>query len=91
MTNTTRLKPHRLHIESIKYVKAKAQADLLNKIMDFLELFMKNKSNDKNFLDKCNFQKILNKIIQISKEKKLIIIDEKIKKILSLNENNTTN
>ena len=64
---------------------------LLNKIMDFLELFMKNKSNDKNFLDKCNFQKILNKIIQISKEKKLIIIDEKIKKILNLNENNTTN
>ena len=36
LTNTTRLKPHRLHIESIKYVKAKAQADLLNKIMEKL-------------------------------------------------------
>ena len=36
LTNTTKLKPHKLHIESIKYVKAKAQADLLEKIMDNL-------------------------------------------------------
>lgn len=32
LVNTTKLKPHKLHIESIKYVKAKAQADLLKKI-----------------------------------------------------------
>lgn len=32
LVNTTKLKPHKLHIESIKYVKAKAQADILKKI-----------------------------------------------------------
>lgn len=36
LVNNTKLKPHRLHIESIKYVKAKAQADLLKKIDDML-------------------------------------------------------
>lgn len=32
LVDTTRLKPHKLHIESIKYVKAKAQAEFLKKI-----------------------------------------------------------
>lgn len=32
LINNTNLKPHRLHIESIKYVKAKAQADILERI-----------------------------------------------------------
>lgn len=36
LVNKTKLKPHKLHIESIKYVKAKAQADILKKIMDEL-------------------------------------------------------
>lgn len=36
LTNTTKLKPHKLHIESIKYVKAKAQADILEKLMEQL-------------------------------------------------------
>ena len=36
LVNTTKLKPHKLHIESIKYVKAKAQADTLEKIYDNL-------------------------------------------------------
>ena len=35
LVNTTNLKPHKLHIESIKYVKAKAQANLLEKLEDF--------------------------------------------------------
>lgn len=34
LVNKTKLKPHKLHIESIKYVKAKAQADILKSIMD---------------------------------------------------------
>ena len=34
LVNKTKLKPHKLHIESIKYVKAKAQADILKEIMD---------------------------------------------------------
>jgi len=33
LVNTTKLKPHKLHIESIKYVKAKAQADILEGLM----------------------------------------------------------
>ena len=36
LVNETNLKPHKLHIESIKYVKAKAQAEMLQKIQDIL-------------------------------------------------------
>ena len=36
LINETNMKPHALHIEAIKYVKAQAQADILNKIYDKL-------------------------------------------------------
>ena len=36
LTNTTKLKPHKLHIESIKYVKAGAQAKILENLMNEL-------------------------------------------------------
>ena len=36
LVNETNLKPHKLHIEAIKYVKAQAQAELLQKIYDKL-------------------------------------------------------
>ena len=36
LTNNSNAKPHKLHIESIKFVKAKAQADILKSIMDEL-------------------------------------------------------
>ena len=36
LVNKSNAKPHKLHIESIKYVKAKAQADILKKINDNL-------------------------------------------------------
>ncbi len=36
LVNNTKLKPHKLHIESIKYVKAKAQADILKRIEEYL-------------------------------------------------------
>ena len=42
LVNETNLKPHKLHIEAIKYVKAKAQAELLQKIYDKI----KNKKKD---------------------------------------------
>ena len=32
LVNTTKLKPHKLHVKAIKYVKAKAQAEILKKI-----------------------------------------------------------
>ena len=34
LVNETKLKPHSLHIEAIKHVKAKAQAETLNKIYE---------------------------------------------------------
>ena len=36
LINTTKLKPHELHVEAIKYVKAEAQAAILEKINDYL-------------------------------------------------------
>ena len=36
LVNKTNLKPHNLHMEAIKYVKASKQAEILNKIMDVL-------------------------------------------------------
>ncbi len=36
LINTTKLKPHELHVEAIKYVKAEAQAAILEKINDNL-------------------------------------------------------
>ncbi len=36
LVNNTCLKPHNLHIETIKYVKAQAQAEILKKIQDKL-------------------------------------------------------
>lgn len=36
LVNSTNLDPHRLHVESIKYVKAKAQAEILSNIYDNL-------------------------------------------------------
>ncbi len=42
LVNTTNLKPHKLHIETIKYVKAKSQAEILFKIQDKLTEEEKN-------------------------------------------------
>lgn len=36
LINETNMKPHKLHIEAIKYVKAKSQADKLNEIYEML-------------------------------------------------------
>ena len=36
LIETTKLKPHKLHIEAIKYVKAQAQAEILEKLQDIL-------------------------------------------------------
>lgn len=42
LINRTNLKPHKLHIESIKYVKAQAQAEFLQKIYEDLTEEEKN-------------------------------------------------
>lgn len=36
LVGTTKLKPHKLHIETIKYVKAQAQAEILKNIEEML-------------------------------------------------------
>jgi len=36
LVNTTKLNPHKLHIETVKYVKAKSQAETLKKIYEEL-------------------------------------------------------
>lgn len=36
LINESNLKPHKLHIEAIKYVKAKSQAETLNRIYEIL-------------------------------------------------------
>ena len=36
LVNTTNQKPHKLHLNAIKYVKADAQADILKRITDYL-------------------------------------------------------
>ena len=57
LVNKTKLKPHKLHIESIKYVKAKAQADILKEIMDKLtddekEIVRRARNAENNHLPK---------------------------------------
>lgn len=42
LLNTTKMNPHKLHIESIKYVKAKAQAEILEKLMSILTIDEQN-------------------------------------------------
>ncbi len=37
LINETKLKPHELHIKAINYVKAKTQAEMLNKIYEELD------------------------------------------------------
>lgn len=36
LVETTKLNPHKLHVETTKYVKAKAQAETLERIMKYL-------------------------------------------------------
>ena len=62
LVNTTNLKPHKLHIESIKYVKAQAQSELLNKLYDYLtkeeqDIVRRARNTQNHHLPKnCNVQ-----------------------------------
>jgi hypothetical protein len=53
----------------------------MNKVMDFYLILIKYKKNDIAFLKKINFKRNIEKIKTVSKEKHLIIIEEKLKKI----------
>ena len=62
LINQTNLKPHKLHIESIKYVKAQAQSELLNKIYEDLyeeekDIVRRARNTQNHHLPKnCNVQ-----------------------------------
>lgn len=36
LVNNSKMNPHKLHVESIKYVKAQAQAEILEELQEFL-------------------------------------------------------
>ncbi len=54
---------------------------LMNKIVDFFDAIVENKRNDHILLNEINFFKVLESIKSVTKENKLIIVDEKLKKI----------
>jgi hypothetical protein len=54
---------------------------LMNKVMDFYIFLIRNKKDQLEFLNKINFKRSIEKIKAISKERHLIIIEEKIKKL----------
>ena len=62
LVDNTNLKPHKLHIESIKYVKAQSQASFLQRIYDDLtdgekEIVRRGRNTENHHLPKnCNVQ-----------------------------------
>ena len=62
LDNKTNLKPHKLHIESIKYVKAQAQAEFLERIFESLteeekDIVRRGRNAENHQLPKnCNLQ-----------------------------------
>ena len=62
LVNKTKLKPHKLHIASIQYVKAEKQAEILHNIYDDLtdgekEIVRRGRNTENHHLPKnCNVQ-----------------------------------
>jgi hypothetical protein len=54
---------------------------LINVIMDFLDFLVRNRKNDKKFLEEIDFYKLLENVKALTKDHKLIIVEEKVKKI----------
>ena len=57
LVETTKLKPHQLHMQTIRYVKAKAQAEILNKIKgelseEELEIVRRGRNSENHHLPK---------------------------------------
>ena len=57
LVDTTKLKPHELHIKSVKYVKAKAQAETLKKLETILteeekEIVRRGRNTETHHIDK---------------------------------------
>jgi len=54
---------------------------LINVIMDFLDFLVRNRKNDRKFLEEIDFYKLLDNVKALTKDHKLIIVEEKVKKI----------
>lgn len=57
LVKTTKLKPHQLHLKAIKYVKAKAQAEILNRLKeelsdDELDIVRRGRNSENHHLPK---------------------------------------
>lgn len=57
LVKNTKMKPHKLHIETAKYVSAKAQAETLDKIYEFLnenekDIFRRGRNTKNHHLPK---------------------------------------
>ena len=68
-------------IKTIENAPNNKDIHLMNKVMDFYIFLIKNKKDEIEFLNKINFKRSIEKIKAISKERHLIIIEEKIKKL----------
>lgn len=92
LVNFSNAKPHKLHIETIKFVKAESQAKILNKIWDNLteeeqEIFKRGRNTENHHLPKngnvadyshaTGFEALIG-YLYLSKQ------DERLKEILKL-------
>ena len=68
-------------IKTIENASNNKDIHLMNKVMDFYIFLITNKKDEIEFLNKINFKRSIEKIKAISKERHLIIIEEKIKKL----------
>lgn len=94
LVDTTNLKPHKLHIESISYVKAKAQAEILKKLENILteeekDIVRRGRNTQTHHIAKnasvqdymysTAFEALIGYLYLTEQEKRLITILEKIK------------
>ncbi len=94
LVNKTKLKPHKLHIESVKYVKASAQAEILKSLEDGLteteKEIVKRARNTKNhhlpknaevndYMYSTAFEGLIGYLYLTKQEKRLTEIFDKIK------------
>ena len=93
LINKTNLKPHKLHIESIKYVKAQAQAKFLQEIYEDLseqekDIVRRGRNSENHHLPKnCDlqdymyataFEALIGYLYLTKKEDRLIAILDKV-------------
>ena len=97
LVNKTKLKPHSLHIEAIKFVKAKSQADILKRLEAYLteeekEIVRRGRNAENHHLPKnanveeymysTAFEALIGYLYLMKKENRLKVIIEKTIELL---------